>query len=117
MANPVVIEALKKTGRVARDGGLGVLAGGVSGAMWGVPFAAVDAVQGDDVGQGFLNSVGTVALGAGGGAAIGSAIDEVRGKGRTSLRLYGQGTGALIGIVGSAINAFKSAKQQRQMPL
>ena len=89
MANQAVVEALRKTGRVARDGGLGVLAGGVSGAMWGVPFAAVDAVQGDDVGEGYLSTVGSVAAGAGIGAGIGSAIDQVRGKGRTSLRPYG----------------------------
>lgn len=108
MANQAVVEALKKTGRVARDGGLGVLAGGISGAMWGVPFAAVDAVQNDDVGAGYLNTVGSVAVGAGTGAAIGSTIDQFRGKGRTSLRPYGTGIGSLTGIVGSAISAFKS---------
>lgn len=110
MANQAVVEALRKTGRVGRDGGLGLLAGGVSGAMWGVPFAAVDAVQGDDVGGGYLDTVGTVAVGAGTGAVIGSTIDQFRGKGRTSLRPYGTGVGALTGIVGSAIAAFKSGE-------
>ena len=110
MPNPVVVEALKKTGRVARDAGVGTLLGGVSGALWSAPFAVVDAVQEDPIAEGALNTIGTVALGAGGGAAIGSAIDQVRGQGRTSLRLYGQGTGALVGIVGSAIAAFKSGE-------
>lgn len=108
MANQAVLEALRKTGRVGREAGFGTLLGGVSGTLWSAPFAVVDAVQGDDVGEGVLNTVGSVALGAGTGAAIGSAIDQVRGPGRTSLRLYGQGAGALTGIVGSAIAAFKS---------
>ena len=110
MTNPTIVEALKKTGRVARDAGVGTLVGGVSGTLWSAPFAVVDAVQNDDIGEGVLNTVGSVAAGAGIGAGVGSAIDQVRGKGRTPLRLYGQGVGALTGIVGSAIAAFKSGE-------